>query len=277
MKKGIDKESYFISLFDSDHIGDDGAIIDDKLYSKDLFFEGVHFKREWMSLEEIAYKSMVVNLSDVFVKNATPKYALLGVMMPKEFSTNDMEQLYSGFKRAEKEFGFEIVGGDTIADDALAISATFISEVKNSIKRDGLKQGDILGYTGDLGSVKRDLEKLMSGKEIERSSKFITPLLRIEFIKEASKFLTSSMDISDGLSKELSRLSSINGVGFEFSTKLSKDELCSGEEYEVLFSCKEEHIREIEKIADRVSTKVTFFAKAVEGRYNTVCKENHFE
>ncbi len=277
MKKDMDKESFFISLFKSRYIGDDAAFIDDRLYSKDLFCEDVHFKREWMSLEEIAYKSMLVNLSDVFVKNATPLYALLGVMIPKIFSTNDMQALYSGFKRAQDEFGFEIVGGDTIAGDKLEISATFISKADHPIRRDTLQIGDILGYTGSLGSVKRDLEKLMKGEEISKESKFITPVLRIDFIKEAAHLLTSSIDISDGLSKELSRLSEINGVGFEFTKALSHDELCSGEEYEVLFSCKEEDIEKIEKIADKVSTKVTFFAKAVEGSYHSICKENHFE
>ena len=79
----IDKESFFISLFDTKYIGDDGAVIGDTIYSKDLFCEDIHFKREWMSLEEISYKSMLINISDAIVMNAKPLYALIGIKIPK--------------------------------------------------------------------------------------------------------------------------------------------------------------------------------------------------
>jgi len=272
-----DKESYFISLFKNKHIGDDGAIIGESLYSSDLFCEDIHFKREWMSLDEISYKSMLVNISDAIVMNAKPKYALLNIKLPKNFTYQEMDLLASGFKIALNEYNMEIIGGDTVAGDKLDISITIISHTTSPIKRDGLNLDDIIGYSGDLGSVGSDLKKLLEGKKIDKSSKFIKPTLRSNFFYKVAPYLTSAMDISDGLSKDLSRLSDINGVGFEFFVDLDKKLLCSGEEYEVLFSCNEKDLDKIKEIAKTTSTTVTFFAKAVDGTYKSICKENHFE
>jgi thiamine-monophosphate kinase len=272
-----DKESYFISLFDSPKIGDDGAIVDNLIYSSDLFCEDIHFKREWMSLKEIAYKAMLVNISDAIVMNAKVEYALINIKIPKKFTLSELDELASGFIEASKDYSFEIIGGDTISGDKLDISITLISYSENPIRRDTLKVGDILGFSGELGSVASDLKRLFSGKKIDKSSKFIKPILRDKFFYEASSYFSSAMDISDGLSKELSRLSKLNSIGFEFFTDLDRDKLCSGEEYEILFSCKKEDIKKIEEIAKETDTNVTFFAKAIEGKYKTICKENHFE
>jgi thiamine-monophosphate kinase len=273
----IDKESYFISLFNSKYIGDDCALIDNYLYSKDLFFEDIHFKREWMSLKEIAYKAIAVNISDVAVKNATPLQALIGIELPKDISRNQMREIADGFSQAAKEFDFEIVGGDTIAGEKLNISVTMISTSTAPIKREGLHKGDLMAFTGELGTVRRDLEALFKGEKIDKNSKFIRPIIRAEFIKKAHNYIKASLDISDGLSKDLSRLSKINGVGFEFLVDLDKEELCSGEEYEVLFGFDAKDLNTIEKIALKTDTPITVFAKVTNGEYESICKENHFE
>ncbi len=273
----MDKESYFISLFDDGHIGDDGAIVEGLIYSSDLFCEDIHFKMEWMSLKQIAYKSMIINISDAVAMNAKPKYALLNIKLPKNFSKEQMRELSSGFLEACKEFDLSIVGGDTVAGDRLDISITIISRSSNPITRDGIDLGDLVGFTGDLGEVGKDLERLFLGKKIKQSSKFIRPKLRVDFIDSASHLIKASMDISDGLSKDLSRLSSINGVGFEFFNSLDRSKLCSGEEYELLFAIDERDLGKIEEIAKECGTKITFFAKAIRGEYKSICKENHFE
>ena len=84
------KEEYFISKFTSATIGDDGAVIGDRVYSKDLFCEDIHFKRSWMSLAQIAKKSMLVNISDAIAMNATPKQALIGIVIPAHFSHKNL-------------------------------------------------------------------------------------------------------------------------------------------------------------------------------------------
>ncbi len=273
----IDKESYFISLFPDTHIGDDGAVIGHTIYSKDLFCEDIHFKRTWMRLEQIAYKSMLVNISDAIAMNATPRHALIGIKIPSHFDKVDLETLSRGFLQAAKEFNFTIIGGDTVAGEKLDISITLISHTTHPLMRTGLKLGDILGYTGTLGTVKRDLEALFRGEKIADNSKFIAPTLRADFLYEAAPYLSSAMDISDGLSKDLSRLSQINEKGFAFFGNIPKDILCSGEEYEILFSCKQKDCDTIIKIAQKSHTPITFFAKVIEGEYQSICKENHFE
>ncbi len=273
----IDKESYFISLFKDAHIGDDGAVIDELVYSKDLFCEDIHFKRDWMSLEQIAYKSMLVNISDAIVMNARPKQALIGIKIPKTFAKAELDALSHGFLKASKEFDFQIIGGDTVAGDQLDISITLISHTHNPVRRTGLKIDDIVGFTGSLGSVQKDLDTLFRGETISPASKFITPDLKADFFYAAAPYFTTAMDISDGLSKDLSRLSSMNKKGFAFFSNMDEAILCSGEEYEVLFSCKEKDCDTIMQIAQENNTQITFFAKVTDGAYETVCQENHFE
>ena len=94
----MNKEDYFIKQFSSNKkIGDDGAVIRNTVYSMDAFFENVHFKKEWMTLKQIAYKSMLVNISDAIAMNAKPKYALLSVAIPSSYSKKDLKELSSGF------------------------------------------------------------------------------------------------------------------------------------------------------------------------------------
>ncbi|HIP02469.1 MAG TPA: thiamine-phosphate kinase [Campylobacterales bacterium] len=272
----MDKESHFISLFNNKHIGDDGAVIDDMVYSKDLFCEDIHFKLSWMSLEQIAYKSMIINISDAIVMNAKPLYALIGIKIPSSFSTTQMQSLSKGFLRASKEYNFEIIGGDTVAGDKLDISITIISKSKNPTFRRDLKMEDLVAFTGELGNVKKDLDKLLAGDKIDGNSKFITPKLRADFFYEASKHIHGALDISDGLSKDLSRLSKLNSVGFEFFTPLKEDILCSGEEYEILFTFDRGNLDIIKDIAKKHELDITVFAKVIKGSYESECKENHF-
>lgn len=273
----MNKEEYFIKQFSANKIiGDDGAFIDGYVYSMDAFFENVHFKKEWMSLKQIAYKSMIVNISDAIVMNAKPLYALLSVAIPKDYTNEDLKKLASGFKKAAKEFDIKIIGGDTIANEKLDISVTIISKTSNPIYRNGVKKGDLLCFTGDLGSCKKDLEKLFRNEKISKKSKFLKPILNPEFFYEISSYITSSMDISDGLFFELERLSKASGVGFEFFNQFDESIGTSGEEYEILFSFNEKYLKKIEKIAKKHKVKLNIFAKAIKGEYRTDAKNHHF-
>ncbi len=271
-----DKESYFISQFSNKHIGDDGAVIDKYVYSKDLFFENIHFKRSWMSLYDIAYKSMLINISDAIVMNAKPKYALIGIQIPSDFSNKQLKELSNGFLDASKDYNFEIIGGDTIAGKLLNISITLISYTKQPIYRNSVKLGDMVAFTGDLGSVKKDLEKLFAGRQIKKESKFIKPKLHAEFFYEAAPFIHAALDISDGLSKELSRLSQINKISFAFNRNFGKDILCSGEEYEILFTFAPHNLDILQKLAQKHHVPFTQFATVKKGSYKSMCPENHF-
>lgn len=273
----MNKEEYFIKQFSNNKvIGDDGAFIDGFVYSMDAFFENVHFKKEWMSLKQIAYKSMIVNISDAIVMNAIPLYALLSVAIPKSYTEDDLKELSKGFKKAAKEFGIEIIGGDTISNEKLDISVTIISKTSKPIFRNGVKKDDLLCYTGILGTSKRDLERLFQNKDISKKSKFIKPVLNQKFFYEIVPFITASMDISDGLFFELERLSKASQVGFEFFDEIDNDIGTSGEEYEILFSFNQKNLEKIKKIAKKHKIKLNIFAKAVKGKYRTDCKNHHF-
>ncbi len=273
----MNKEEYFIKQFSENKIiGDDGAVIDDFVYSTDAFFENVHFKKEWMSLQQIAYKSMIVNISDAIAMNAVPKYALLSVAIPKCYNNIELKDLAKGFKKAAKEFDIKIIGGDTISNEKLDISITIISKTKKPIYRSGVKKDDLVCFTGTLGNSKTDLNKLFNGKKISKKSKFIKPKLNPKFFYEASPYINASMDISDGLFFELEKLSKQSKVGFDFFTDIDSFTGTSGEEYEILFSFNKKYKTKIEKIAKKHKVKLNIFAKAIKGKYKTKAKNHHF-
>ncbi|MDX4069993.1 thiamine-phosphate kinase [Aliarcobacter skirrowii] len=274
----MNKEQFFInSIQNSKYNGDDGAFIDGYVYSMDAFFEDVHFKKGWFTLKQIAYKSMLVNISDAIAMNAKPKYALISIAIPKYYTNEDLKELANGFKKAAKDFDFEIIGGDTIENHKLDISITIISKTSKPIYRSGVKEGDYLCYTGKLGDSKKDLEALLSGKKIKKSSKFIKPVLKADFFYEASKYINASMDISDGLFLDLEKLSIASNIGFDIFRKIDDNIASSGEEYEILFSCSQKNLKKIEQIAKKHKTKLNFFAKAVKGSFRTNLSNHHFK
>lgn len=273
----MNKENIFIKFFKSSLNGDDGACVGDFIYSTDSFFENVHFKREWMSLKQISAKSMLVNISDAIAMNATPKYALLNVAIPSDFDEVMLEELASGFIEVAKEFGIEIIGGDTIANSKLDISVTIISKSKKPLFRTGMKKRDLIAFTGKLGKSKRELEVLMGGGKISENSKFISPKLNPKFIKKIRKFINCGMDISDGLFFELEQLSKINNLGIKLLKDFSYDIGCSGEEYEMLFSFSPTMLNVIKSIADDFGVQITIAAQATDDdKFICPCKSHHF-
>ncbi len=276
-RSGVNKEKFFIkNISNSKIIGDDGAYIDGFVYSQDAFFENIHFKKEWMSYEQIGNKAMLVNISDAVSMNAVPLYALITAAIPPSMSEAEILQLQKGLKKAARKYNIQIIGGDTIANTKLDLSITIISKTDKPIYRKGLKKGQLLAYTGTLGGSLRDLNALFAGEKVSANSRFYIPKLRDAFMYEAAQHLSFCMDISDGLFKELERVSEINGVGYEFLKSISKEVGCSGEEYELLFGFDEVHLPRIMEISKATKTKVTVFARAVKGSFVSECKEWHF-
>jgi len=274
----VNTESYFIKLFNAHttHIGDDGAVIGSTVYSSDAFCEDVHFKRSWMTLKQIAYKSMVINISDAVAMNAKAKYALLSVAIPSSYTLEELRDLHSGFQEAAEVYGVEIIGGDTVSNKKLDISITIISESKRVLTRKGLKEGHLLAYTGSIGKSARDLRYLLSGGSVHARSKFVRFGLREKFVSDATSALSSGMDISDGLGSDLERLHSLNRVGFRFHKVLDKKLFCSGEEYEMLVGFSPRQRKKIMRLAARNRTPLTLFATARRGHYKNCCKAHHF-
>ncbi|MFT7002693.1 MAG: thiamine-monophosphate kinase [Sulfurimonas sp.] len=270
------KENYFISQFTSSHIGDDGALIGEYVYSKDAFFENVHFKTKWINHYQIAYKAMIINISDAIAMNAKPKYALLSVAMPKSITKLEMRELVSGFEDAAAKYGVEIIGGDTISNTKLDITITIVSYTRKPLFRSGLRHGYLLAYTGRLGASLKDLYTLSNLGKIHSKSKFVNIELRDKFINNSRRFLSSGMDISDGLFSDLDKLSNVNKLGFKFYKKISNKIACSGEEYEMLIAFDKRHRKAVIRRAAQVRTPLNIFAKSARVRYASRCKAHHF-
>ena len=269
-------ENYFISQFKSKMIGDDGAVVGNYIYSKDAFFEGVHFKTEWLTHYQIAKKAMFVNISDAIAMNAKPKYILLSVAMPKNITKSQMRELVEGFEDVADEFGVQIIGGDTIANTKLDITVTVISETTNPLLRKNIKNGYVIAYTGRLGESNKELKKLLNLGKIHKKSKFVDIKLREKFVSKSSRYLKAGMDISDGLFSDLEKLCSLNKTGLKFTKKISKSVGCSGEEYEMLVVFDKRDRKKVLRVAKQTRTKLNVFGYFVRNRYKNMCKLHHF-
>jgi thiamine-monophosphate kinase len=272
----LNLENYFISLFNSKQIGDDAALIDNCVYSKDAFFEDVHFKRSWMNCEAVAKKAMLVNISDAVAMNADPKYALLAVAMPKSMTKKEMQLLVKGFEDTARAYDIEIIGGDTVANTKLDITVTVISYARKPLMRKGVKKGYLFAYTGELGRSAKDLKKLFNLGKIHKKSKFVDIKLRADFIRRSERILAAGMDISDGLFSDLQKMTKVNRTGVRFMQAIPKDLGCSGEEYEMLVAFDPRHKKAIMRRAKQSRTPLTIFGVATRNRYTNRCKAHHF-
>ncbi len=272
----LNLEDYFIAQFNDKKIGDDGAFIDGVVYSKDAFFENVHFKTKWMNHYEIAKKAMLSNISDAIAMNAKPIYALLSVAMPKTITKQEMVELANGFKDIAKKYNILIIGGDTISNTKLDITITIISKTLKPLYRKGVHLNDLFAYTGKLGQSKKDLMGLCNGAKLHKKSKFIDIKLRDKFILNSTRYLSSGMDISDGLFSDLDKLLLINKIGIDFFESIPKKIGCSGEEYEMLVSFNKRNRKTIIRRAKQSRTNLTIFGTAKRNKYINRCKAHHF-
>ncbi len=277
LMKQMDKEHYLIHRLSSKYIGDDAAVVDEKIYSMDAFFEDTHFKRAWMSMAQIGRKAMLVNLSDAIAMNAEPDYALVTVSLPQEMTTGQIDELTRSLEETASEYGCEIIGGDTVAGDKLHLSITLISHSDDPLLRKGLEEGDLLAYTGTLGESKRDLDRLLNGEKIAEDSRFFEPELQREFVRKARPFLSAGMDISDGLYCDTNKLLDMNEYGLTILKTINDDIGFSGEEYEMLVGFKKVHLERLKSIAEACGTTLTVFAEVAKNSRRFPCKSHHFK
>lgn len=235
-------------------VGDDCAVLEypDKevLVTTDMLMEGVHFDLTYTPLKHLGYKAAMVNISDVFAMNGSPKQMVVSIALSKRFSVEDMDEFFNGLKLACARFGVDIVGGDTTSSlTGLAISITCIGEGEKGkiVYRNGAKETDLICVSGNLGAAYMGLQLLEREKDIfeEQSRKLkergnatmeeelavaqpdfagkeyiierqLKPEARGDIIAQLSQkgiIPTSMMDISDGLSSELHHICSQSKVG----------------------------------------------------------------
>ena len=154
-------------------IGDDCAVLSypDKevLVTTDLLMEGVHFDLTYIDLKHLGYKSAMVNISDVFAMNGTPRQITVSLALSKRFTVEDMEEFYDGLRLACDKWGVDIAGGDTTSSyTGLAISITCIGEARKEdiVYRNGAKNTDLVCVSGDLGAAYMGLQLLEREKAV---------------------------------------------------------------------------------------------------------------
>ena len=260
-------------------VGDDAAVLDHYgkrvVVTTDLLIEGVHFDLVYTPLTHLGYKSVIVNLSDVYAMNAIPTQVTVSIGISNRFSVEALEEFYEGVYAACEKYNVDLVGGDTTTSNkGFIISVTAIGEVAEDrfVKRDGAKKGDLVCVSGDLGAAYLGLLLMEREKKIFLESPEVQPdlegqdyILRrllkpearkdiIEFFEKNDILPTSMMDISDGLSSEILHICKQSNAGSilyedklpvadqsrEFAFKLELDPtacaLSGGEDYELLFT-----------------------------------------
>lgn len=235
------------------------------LIATDGFCEHIHFKREWLRLDEIAHKAMLVNLSDILAMNATPKYALLSITLPP-LQPKEITQIAQALAKVAKEYGIKLIGGDTMKGRDLCFHITMLGVPNGRIlKRKGLRAGDLVYCTGRVGQSLYALSCLLKGGEIARSkrfARFISPCLRGEFIRHIASFARVGLDVSDGVLAELHTLSALNHLRFSHIAKSRIPAYRSGEEYELLFAIAARDKHRLLRLAKKTRTPLEFVAKA---------------
>ncbi|MDE5603289.1 MAG: thiamine-phosphate kinase [Helicobacter sp.] len=283
-----DREKQFIQTLKRGNatygIGDDGVVLGDYVIATDAFFEGIHFKREWGSLEIFIEKCFLVNLSDIYAMNAIPKYLLLTLCIPRDMKAS--KHLATIFSTMALKYGVKIIGGDTIVGEKLHFSLTLLGKKsKKVLYRRGIKPKDYLAYLKPK-SVLNYSKKQAFGKNIKylkeallfgvypKDSRLAMPLLYPKMILALNAIARAGMDISDGIFIELSRLARINKIGFIFLLKKS-NWFYSPEEYQMLYAFSPHKLPKAKRLANQYRHQLIVFARVKRGSYKLVKKNWH--
>jgi len=268
-----------LSEFTEKGVGDDAAVLRNKsgntVICTDMLIEGIHFDLMYHPLKPLGYKSVMVNLSDIYTMNASPRQITVSVGISNRFSVEAMDELYKGIIAACEFYQVDLVGGDTTSSlSGLVISITAVgqSDSADLVYRNGARTGDLIVTTGDLGGAYFGLQLLEREKKIFLENPEIQPdlenqdylvgrLLKPEARKDiieqfASKKIlpTSMIDLSDGLASDLFHICDQSNtgafieedllpiaeesktLGFQFNIDPTTAALNGGEDYELLFT-----------------------------------------
>lgn len=260
-------------------VGDDCAVMHydglETLVTTDLLLEGIHFDLTYVPLKHLGYKAVVVNLSDIYAMNGTPRQITVSLGVSKRFTLEHIEQLYAGMRIACEQYGVDIVGGDTSASvTGLIISITCLGTAPKDdiVYRNGAHDTDLICVSGDLGAAYMGLQLLEREREASEGIKDFQPdfagreyLIERQLKPEARRDVidelrqlgvrpTAMMDVSDGLSSELLHICRSSRVGcriyeeripIDYQTAVMAEELNmnlvtaamnGGEDYELLFT-----------------------------------------
>jgi thiamine-monophosphate kinase len=273
-------------------VGDDTAVTDPgdgvhlTLLTKDLLVEGVHFNIMYTPLKHLGYKSVAVNLSDIYSMNGTPTHILAGIAVSSKYTVEALDEIYEGIKLACEKFKIDFIGGDTTSSQTgLFISITAIGKVEKGkiAYRSGAKAGDLICVSGNLGAAYAGLLVLEREKEVFKVNPDVQPDISrynyvlerqlkpeprkdiVELLQEKDIVPTAMIDVSDGLASEIKHICNESGKGaviyeekipidvqtattaHEFNIDPTTFALNGGEDYELLFCIQQS---DYEKIKD---------------------------
>ena len=264
-------------------VGDDAAVIDhfgkQTVVTTDLLLEGIHFDLMYTPLKHLGYKSVMVNLSDIYAMNAQPTQITVSIGISNRVSMEALNEFYEGIYLACEKHGVDLIGGDTsTSQKGFIISITAIGEVAPDkyVKRSTAQKGDLICVTGDLGGAflgltlmerekKIYLENPQVQPDLENESYIVGRLLKpearkdmIEFFEKNEIMPTAMMDVSDGVSSEVMHLCKQSNLGcriyeeklpindesrkaaYKFGLDPTVCALNGGEDYELIFTLKQE-------------------------------------
>ena len=274
-------------------VGDDAAVIDhfgkQTVITNDLLVEGVHFDLMYTPLKHLGYKTVVVNVSDIYAMNATPTHIILALGFSNRFSLEALNEFYEGVYAACEHYNVDLIGGDTTSSKkGFIISCTALGEVAPDkfVKRSTAQKGDLLCVTGNLGAAYLGLTLLEREKQIFLENPNIQPDLEgekyivgrilkpearkdiIQFFEEKKIMPTAMIDVSDGLSSEILHICKQSKAGcilyeekipieeetrqaaFKFNLDPTACALSGGEDYELLFTVHQNDYNKIKENAD---------------------------
>lgn len=279
-----------------DHFGRQTVI------TTDMLLEGIHFDLMYTPLKHLGYKAIVVNLSDLYAMHATPTHVTVSIGISNRFSVEALDELYEGIYAACDKFNVDLIGGDTCSSQkGLVISITAIGEVAPDkyVTRSGAQKGDLLCVSGDLGAAYIGLQLLEREKRIYLESPGVQPDLQnkaytvgrilkpepradiISWLEKNEIVPTSMIDVSDGLSSEILHLCKKSDKGcilyeekipihdetketaLEFNLDPTTCALSGGEDYELLFTIKQEEYEKI-TLSEQISV-IGYMTDASEG------------
>ncbi len=288
-------------------VGDDAAVIDhfgkQTVITTDMLIEGIHFDLMYTPLKHLGYKSVIVNLSDIYAMNATPTHITLSIAFSNRFSLEAMDEFYDGVYAACEKYGVDLIGGDTTSSQkGFVISVTCVGEVAPDkfVKRSTANKGDLLCVSGFLGGAFLGLTILEREKKIfaetgaqpdlEGQDYIVGRLLKpearydiIEFFSDSEIVPTAMIDVSDGLSSEALHICKQSNLGCviyedkipvyedakQFAYKLELDPtacaLSGGEDYELLFTVAQEDYEKV-KLNDQISV-IGYMTATEEGKH----------
>ena len=288
-------------------VGDDAAVIDhfgrQTVVSTDMLIEGIHFDLSYTPLKHLGYKSVVVNLSDIYAMNATPTQILISIGFSNRYSVEALDEFYAGVYAACEKYNVDLIGGDTSSSQkGFIISVTAIGEVvpDSFVKRNTANVNDLICVSGELGSAFLGLTLLEREKKIfaetgaqpdlEGQAHIVGRLLKpearkdiVEYFAESEIIPTSMIDISDGLSSDIMHICNKSKTGCvlyedkfpfndeakEFAYKLQLDPtacaLSGGEDYELLFTVSQADFEKI-KINPSISI-IGYMTEETEGMH----------